>query len=218
LGGRERACRRLYAPPLNRDVSDLAQSAAQSGHGNKARLLRGVLRQLDQSLENASEGFLQAKRNFAQASRNIEAVQAGRQAATRGRTADVIPAYQALWPEAQAAFRSGYVDRLIAQTEGAAFGVNKARPFSNHAFGAEANAVAAGNELMQRRLGRELWFRRKPCCWLSNDGSWRRYTDAGIHGPSLDCEHRCLHLNSRQANPQYLGQVSLRLTPRKEGV
>jgi hypothetical protein len=107
------------------DVSDMAQSAAQSGHGNKARLLRGVLRQLDQSLENASEGFLQANRNFAQASRDIEAVQAGRQAATRGRSEDVIPAYQALRPEAQAGFRSGYVDPLIAQTEGAAFGVNR---------------------------------------------------------------------------------------------
>ena len=40
------------------DVAGLAQSAAQSGYGNKAMLLRGLLRQLDQSLENASEGFL----------------------------------------------------------------------------------------------------------------------------------------------------------------
>jgi len=71
---------------LRGDVSDMAQSAAQSGQGNKARLLRGVLAQLDQSLENASEGFFQANRNFAQASRDIEAVQAGRQAATRGRS------------------------------------------------------------------------------------------------------------------------------------
>jgi len=94
--------------------------------------------QLDQSLENASEGFLQANRNFAQASRDIEAVQAGRPAATRGRSEDVIPAYQALRPEAQAAFRSGHVDPLIAQTEGAAFGVNKARPFTNDAFAAES--------------------------------------------------------------------------------
>ena len=115
--------------------------------------------QLDQ-LENASEEFLQAKRNYAEASRDIEALQAGRQAATRRRSEDTIPAYQALRREGQAAFRSGSVDPLIAHTEGAAFGVNKARPFSNHAFGAEANAVAAGNELMQRRLGRELWFRR----------------------------------------------------------
>jgi hypothetical protein len=70
---------------LRGDVSDMTQSAAQSGQGNKARLLRGV-HQLDQSLENASEGFFQANRSFVQASRDIEAVQAGRQAATRGRS------------------------------------------------------------------------------------------------------------------------------------
>jgi len=138
------------------DVSDMAQSALQSGHGNKARLLRGVLRQLDQSLERSSEGFLQANQNFSAATRDIEAVQAGRQAAQRGRSEDPIPAYQERRPQAQAAFRSGYVDPLIAQTEGAALGVNKARPFSNDAFAAEAEAMAPGNNLMQRRLGREM--------------------------------------------------------------
>jgi hypothetical protein len=140
----------------------MAQSAAQSGQGNKARLLRGVLAQLDQSLENASEGFFQANRNFAQASRDIEAVQAGRQAATRGRSEDLIPAHQALRPEAQAAFRAGYVDPLIAQTRGAAFGVNKARPFLNDAFRDEAAAMAPGNSLMQRRLaGQQTMFERR---------------------------------------------------------
>ena len=34
---------------------------------------------------------------------------------------------------------------------------------------------------------------------------------AGFYGPSLDCEHRCLHLSSRQAHPQYLGQVKWRV-------
>jgi hypothetical protein len=115
----------------------------------------GGVHQLDQSLENASEGFFQANRNFAQASRDIEAVQAGRQAARRGRSEDIIPAYQALRPEAQAAFRAGYVDPLIAQTQGAAFGVNKARPFLNDAFRDEAAATAPGNSLMQRRLACE---------------------------------------------------------------
>jgi len=114
----------------------------------------GGVHQLDQSLENASEGFFQANRNFAQASRDIEAVQAGRQAATRGRSEDLIPAHQALRPEAQAAFRAGYVDPLIAQTRGAAFGVNKARPFLNDAFRDEGAAMAPGNSLIQRRLAR----------------------------------------------------------------
>src|SRR4029077_14234659 len=44
---------------------------------------------------------------------DIEAVQAGCQAGTRGRSEDIIPTYQALRPEAHAAFRAGYVDPLI---------------------------------------------------------------------------------------------------------
>jgi hypothetical protein len=118
-------------------------------------LLRGVLRELDRSLEDASAGYQAANRNFAQASRNIEAVQTGRDAAMRARTEDTIPAFQALTPEGQGAFRAGYVDPLIAQTQGAAFGANKARPLLNDAFEQEASAMAPGNSLMLRRLARE---------------------------------------------------------------
>ena len=73
------------------DIADMAQSALQSGHGNKARQLRGVLCQLD-VLENAFEEYLAANRRFAQASLDIEAVQAGREAAMRGRTEDTAAA------------------------------------------------------------------------------------------------------------------------------
>lgn len=140
---------------IRSDMADTAQNARQSGYGNRARLISQSVRQLDTAMENASNGYRAANAEFAQASRNIEAVQTGRQAATRGRSEDVIPAYQALSPEGQGAFRSGYVDPHIASTQGAAFGVNKARPFMNDAFAAEANAMAPGNALMQRRLGRE---------------------------------------------------------------
>lgn len=140
---------------IRSDMADTAQNARQQGYGNRARLIGQAVRELDREMERASEGFLQANRNFAQASRNIEAVQTGRQAATRGRSEDTIPAYQALPPEGQGAFRAGYVDPLIANTQGAAFGVNKARPLLNDAFQAEANAMAPGNALMQRRIGRE---------------------------------------------------------------
>lgn len=144
------------------EIADMAQSALQGGRGNQARLLGQVVRELDGSMEGASAGHLQATRNFAQASRNIEAVGQGRDAAMRGRTEDVIPRFQGLAPEGQQAFRAGYVDPLIAQTQGAAFGVNKARPLLNDAFAEEAAAMASGshrssaaNLLMQRRLGRE---------------------------------------------------------------
>lgn len=137
------------------EMSDAAQNAAQNGYGNRARLIRGALGHLDTAMDAASPGFRQANANFRQASQNIEAVDQGRTAATRGRTEDTIPAYQALPQAGQQAFRSGYVDPLIAQTQGAAFGVNKARPLINDAFQAEAGAMAPGNPMMQRRLARE---------------------------------------------------------------
>ncbi len=137
------------------DMADAAQSARQSGYGNRAREIGNAVRELDASMEAASSGYRQANRNFAQASRDIEAVQSGRQAATRGRTEDIIPEFQAQSPAGQGAYRAGYVDPLIQQAQGAAFGVNKARPLINDAFQAEAGAMAPGNPLMQRRIGRE---------------------------------------------------------------
>jgi uncharacterized protein YcfJ len=108
-------------------------------------------------MEAASSGYRQANRNFAQASRDIEAVQTGRDAATRGRTEDTVPAFRALTPRGQGAFRAGYVDPLIAQTQGAAFGANKARPLINDAFADEVATIAPmrTQALMQRRIGRE---------------------------------------------------------------
>lgn len=137
------------------DMADAAQSATQSGYGNRARLIGGAVRQLDAAMENASTGFRQANRNFAQSSRDIEAVQSGRDAAMRGRAEDTVPAYQALTPRGQQGFRAGYADPLISQAQGAAFGANKARPLINDAFQAEAGAMAPGNPMMQRRLARE---------------------------------------------------------------
>ena len=140
---------------IREDMADAAQSAAQNGYGNRSRLIRNAVSKLDAAMENASSGHLAANKNFAQASRDIESVQAGRDASMRGRTEDTIPSFEAMNPNAQQAFRSGYVDPLIAQTQGSAFGVNKARPLLNDAFSDEAAAIAPGNSTMQRRLGRE---------------------------------------------------------------
>lgn len=137
------------------DMADAAQSARQGGHGNRARLLGGAVRELDAAMEGASAGHLAANRNFAQASRNIDAVQTGRDASMRGRTEDTIPAFQALGPEGQSAYRSGYVDPLIADAQKAAVGANKAGRLTNDAFQQEAAVMAPGNPLMQRRIGRE---------------------------------------------------------------
>lgn len=135
------------------DMSDAVQGAIGT---NRGRLLRQALNQLDNSLESASPGFRQANQNFAQASRNINAIDEGRAAALRGRSEDTIPAFQRLAPEGQRAFRSGYADPLIEQAQGGAYGANKARPLTSDAFRDEAAAMAPGNAMMQRRLGREM--------------------------------------------------------------
>lgn len=140
---------------IRHDVADMAQSALQSGQGNRSRVLRGVVNQLDQSLEASSAGYRQANRNFAQASRNIEQIGEGRTAAMRGRPEDTIPAFQRLAPEGQRAFRTGYADPLIEQAQTSAYGVNKVRPLTNDAFADEAAVMAPGNAMMQRRLARE---------------------------------------------------------------
>jgi hypothetical protein len=106
-------------------------------------------------MENASEGYLAANRNFAQASRDIEAVQTGRDAAMRGRAEDTVPSFNGLTAQRQQTFRAGYVDSLIADAQKAASGANEARPLLNDAFRDEAAVIAPGNDLMQRRLGRE---------------------------------------------------------------
>ena len=137
------------------DMTDAAQNARQSGYGNRAREIGNAVRELDAAMEQASSGYQQANRNFAQASRDIEAIGQGRTAATRGRTEDIIPEFQGQSAAGQTAYRAGYVDPLIQQTQGAAFGANKARPLMNDAFADEAAAMAPGNPLMQRRIGRE---------------------------------------------------------------
>jgi hypothetical protein len=129
---------------LRGHLSDGVQCAVQSGNGNRARLLRGVLGEVDRALENAFQKYLAANRRSAQASRNIEAVSVGRDAAIRGRTEDTIPAFRALTNEGRAAFRTGYLDPLIAGAQKAAPGVNKGRPLLNDAVQAESAALAPG--------------------------------------------------------------------------
>lgn len=140
------------------DLYDDVQKAFQSGAGNKGRLLKDALKQVDNSLEASSEGYKQANRNFAQASRDIDAVGQGHAASSnqRARSEDVIPEFQAHSPAGQSAYRSGYVDPLIARVQNAAFGANKARQLVNDGFQAESAAMNPGRDaLMQRRIGRE---------------------------------------------------------------
>lgn len=139
------------------DLADAISRAHRAGEGNKVRLLTQVREQMDHSMEHASEGFRAANADFARRSGTIDAIDTGSTAAMRGRTEDTIPAFRAMQPGQQQAFRTGYVDPLIAQAQGGAVGVNKARPLTSDAYQGELHAIAplaTGNPMMTR-LGRE---------------------------------------------------------------
>lgn len=139
------------------DLADMIAVAQRAGQGNRVRLLSQVRAEMDRAMEDASQGFRDANRQYSAASRVIDTLDEGATAATRGRTEDIIPQFRGLNPSQQEAFRIGYADPLIAQTQGAAQGVNKARPFTSDAFQAEASAIApmrTGPQMM-RRLDRE---------------------------------------------------------------
>lgn len=135
------------------DLSDQVQAAARAGQGNRARLLGGVLREMDAAMENASPGFRAANARHEQMSRNIDAVAEGRTAAQRGRSEDVVRTFGARTPENQQPYRVGYADRLIENAQGAP-GVNKAR-FVAPEEELAALAAPGRGPVMQRRLARE---------------------------------------------------------------
>ena len=120
------------------DVSDMAQSAAQSRHGNE-RVCFGAscvnstnrwrTQVKDSSRQTGTLRRLLATLKLYRLAARQQHVDEARMSSTHIRHVGL---------KHRRAFRSGYVDPLIAQTEGAAFGVNKARPFTNDAFAAES--------------------------------------------------------------------------------
>jgi hypothetical protein len=140
---------------LKQQIGDDIGAAQRAGRNNEARELLKVQKELDAALEAASAQYRAANDEFAKASRVIDAVDTGKNAATSARFGDSIPAFQAMTPEQQAAFRAGYADPTIARVEAAAPGVNKARPLRNDKVTAEMGAIAKDPELLSRQIGRE---------------------------------------------------------------
>lgn len=124
--------------------------------GTAASLLRPARNALDDALADASKPYATARDTYRAQSKAIEAVDTGRNAARRGRVEDTVPAFNAMSDSEKAGFRTGYADPLIEQAQGAAHGVNKARPLINDATAVEFPAFAGqGGEKLQRQLARE---------------------------------------------------------------
>lgn len=129
----------------------------EAGSPTIKRQLIPIRNSLDEALAASSQPYATARDAFRQASNTIEAVDIGTQTARNGRVEDTIPAFNAMAPEEQAAFRVGYADPQIAKTQGAAYGVNKARDFTSDAAKAEIPAFAAPGKAQQLedRIARE---------------------------------------------------------------
>jgi hypothetical protein len=137
------------------ELSDEVERASRAGENNKARLLGGVLRQLDGAMEQASQGFRAANAEHARMSATIDAIGEGRTAAQRGRTEDILADFQSRPASDQASWRLGYADRLIENAQNQAPGVNKARPLMGMADELAGIAQPQRGAQMQRRLTRE---------------------------------------------------------------
>lgn len=124
------------------------------------RVLIPIRNNLDDALSTASPDYANARNVFRQQSGVIDAVDQGTAAASsRVRAGDSIPAFQAMSPEQQAAFRAGYVDPQIARIEaaGVAPTTNKARLLMTGKTEQEYPAFAAPGrgEQMGNRIARE---------------------------------------------------------------
>lgn len=142
------------------DIADMIEAARRAGKNNQARVLAQISGKLDEALEASSSGYRAANDTFRQQSRAIDAIDTGA-AATSGRTraTDNIARFQAMTPEEQAAFRSGYADPMIARVEASSVSptTNRARPLMTEKTGQEFPAFAAPGkgDQMGRRIARE---------------------------------------------------------------
>lgn len=141
---------------VKQDVQDAIGEAVRAGRNNEARVLGGVQRELDAALEAASPGYRKANDEFAAASRVIGAVDEGADMGRPGaRYADTTARVAEMTPDERAAARIGYGGRLLARSENADAGINKAKPFTSQKSVAERNALALDPDLLQRRIQRE---------------------------------------------------------------
>lgn len=137
-------------------IQDDIGAAVRAGRNNEARELGRVVQELDAALESASDAYRAANDGFRDASRVIDQIDAGVNAARPStRAADNVDQYSGLTPQQQAAFRSGYADRLLGRVENAAEGVNKARQFTSGKSVEELAAMARDPKRLARVLDRE---------------------------------------------------------------
>jgi hypothetical protein len=127
--------------------------------GTTANLLRPARNALDDALAKSSAPYAAARDAYRQGSKAIEAVDTGAMSSSgRIRSQDSIPQFQGLSQQEQAAFRSGYVDPLIASIQSTKGSMSdKSRLLLSDKTAKEFPAFAVGNrgQQLQKRIARE---------------------------------------------------------------
>jgi hypothetical protein len=140
------------------NIDMMISKAADNKQGALVAELMPVRNALDEALAKSSSNYAGARDAYKLAQTRIEALDLGKLLGSKPvRPEDAIRRFGALDPQSQVAFRQGYADPQISQTQQAAFGTNKARPFTSDATQQEFNAFASPGkaDLLQRQIGRE---------------------------------------------------------------
>jgi hypothetical protein len=114
---------------------------------------------LDEQLAKSSSNYAKARDAYRVRQERIGALDKGKElGAKQGNPEDAIAQFSPLDAEGKQAFRAGYVDPQVSQVQNAAWGTNKARPFTSDAVKQEFDAFATSPgraSTLQRQIGRE---------------------------------------------------------------
>jgi hypothetical protein len=140
------------------NIDQMIATATEKKQGALVAELMPIRDALDEQLARSSQNYAKARDAYRLRQQRIGALDQGKEIGSKqGNPEDAIAQFNPLDSEGKQAFRVGYVDPQVSQVQNAAFGTNKARPFTSDATKQEFDAFAAPGraEGLQRKIGRE---------------------------------------------------------------
>lgn len=140
------------------NIDQMIAKATENKQGALVAELMPIRDALDEQLARSSQNYAKARDAYRLRQGRIDALDKGKEIGAKpGLPEDAIAQFNPLDAEGKQAFRAGYVDPQISQVQNAAFGTNKARPFTSDAVKQEFDAFASPGraDALQRKIGRE---------------------------------------------------------------
>ena len=141
------------------NIDQMIAKATENKQGALVSELMPIRDALDEQLAKSSSNYAKARDAYRVRQERIGALDKGKElGAKQGNPEDAIAQFSPLDAEGKQAFRAGYVDPQVSQVQNAAWGTNKARPFTSDAVKQEFDAFATSPgraSTLQRQIGRE---------------------------------------------------------------